>query len=401
MAQSYSSLPHETDFRHKQGTDQPGVEDFGFDTPPPELLPSIPSDVRTDAALPGGEDFGFDDYLPLQSQESGMGAAPSSESHDFRMDDPLPPPTLHSTRISPAPLHGTGGDDDFGMDDPMPPDAARKDEEFGMNIPLPSDPQGRVWSWGNRAPPPRDTGPSLQLPDTPELQQDRERDREYRAQAASLRAEANRIRQLYSELRQLIKCAAWSVYGKGLSRYRHQYEIRDTHETSTLSWVCQYMVQAGSHRRHRRNIITSPTLPQCYNTDTAPQGHDTDMMPPGYNINTAPRCGSDTDTVPRGYDGAAVRPCRNEQPGVEAWLLELGAQAAKLRLSPPATHTETRSPMEILESTGLIRYRETNEEALPCSFTLGCIGKDKTGGSGFEPAKVLVRGLPLPDRYTI
>ncbi|KAH9014879.1 hypothetical protein EDB84DRAFT_1443545 [Lactarius hengduanensis] len=331
MAQSYSSLPHETDFRHKQGTDQPGVEDFGFDTPPPELLPSIPSDVRTDAALPGGEDFGFDDYLPLQSQESGMDAAPSSENHDFGMDDPLQPPTLHSTRISPAPLHGTGGDDDFGMDDPMPPDAARKDEEFRMNIPLPSDPQGRVWSWGNRAPPPRDTGPSLQLPDTPELQQDRERDREYRAQAASLRAEANRIRQLYSELRR--------VYGG-------ESELTDTVEEMVVELeLDKYQVQAGSHRRHRRNIITSPTLPQCYNTDTAPQGHDTDMTPPGYNINTALRCGSDTDTVPRGYDGAAVRPCRNEQPGVEAWLLELRAQATKLRLSPPATHTETRSPM--------------------------------------------------------
>ena len=146
MPQSSSSLPHETDFQHKEGTNRPGVEDFGFDTPPPELLPSIPSDVRTDAALPGGEDFGFDDYLPLQSQESGMDAAPSSEKYDFGMDDPLLPPALHSTSISPAPPHGTGGDDDFGMGDPMPPHAARKDEEFGMKIPLPSDRQGRGMS---------------------------------------------------------------------------------------------------------------------------------------------------------------------------------------------------------------------------------------------------------------
>ncbi|KAH9170158.1 hypothetical protein EDB89DRAFT_2072310 [Lactarius sanguifluus] len=207
MAQSYSLLPHETNFRHKQGTNQPGVEDFGFDTPPPKLLPPIPSDVRTDAVLPGGEDFGFDDYLPLQSQESGMGAAPpSSENDDFGMDVPLPPrprPTLHSTRISEAPLHGIGEDEDFGMDSLIPPDGTRKDEDFGMDVPLPSDPQGHAWSWGNRAPPPRDTGPGLQSQDTPELQQDHERDHEYRTQAAALHAKANRIWQLYSELRQV------------------------------------------------------------------------------------------------------------------------------------------------------------------------------------------------------
>ncbi|KAH9012982.1 hypothetical protein EDB85DRAFT_1899983 [Lactarius pseudohatsudake] len=284
-------------------------------------------------------------------EESGMDAAPSSENHDFGMDDPLQPPTLHSTRISPAPLHGTGGDDDFGMDDPMPPDAARKDEEFRMNIPLPSDPQGRVWSWGNRAPPPRDTGPSLQLPDTPELQQDRERDREYRAQAASLRAEANRIWQLYSELRR--------VYGG-------ESELTDTVEEMVVELeLDKYQVQAGSHRRHRRNIITSPTLPQCYNTDTAPQGHDTDMMPPGYNINTALWCGSDTDTVPRGYDGAAA------------------------------------STIPTGNSHGNEVANGVPDNADASAFTLGCIGKDKTGGSGFEPANILVRGLPLPDRYTI
>ncbi|KAH9173113.1 hypothetical protein EDB89DRAFT_1905609 [Lactarius sanguifluus] len=244
MAQSYSSLPHETNFWHKQGTDQPGVEDFGFDTPPPKLLPPIPSDVRTDAVFPGGEDFGFDDYLPLQSWESGMGAAPpSSENDDFRMDVPLPPgprPTLHSTRISEAPLHGIGEDEDFGMDslicnahagvlrtssragityrrllprrcsrasrqnrNIIPPDGTRKDEDFGMDVPLLSDPQGHARSWGNRAPPPRDTRPSLQSWDTPELQQDRERDHKYRTRAAALRAKANRIRQLYSELQQV------------------------------------------------------------------------------------------------------------------------------------------------------------------------------------------------------
>ncbi|KAH9014647.1 hypothetical protein EDB85DRAFT_1899098 [Lactarius pseudohatsudake] len=208
----------------------------------------------------------------------------------------------------------------------------RKDEEFRMNIPLPSDPQGRVWSWGNRAPPPRDTtGPSYSCRILLNCNKTAKEDREYRAQAASLRAEANRIRQLYSELRR--------VYGG-------ESELTDTVEEMVVELeLDKYQVQAGSHRRHRRNIITSPTLPQCYNTDTAPQGHDTDMTPPGYNINTALRCGSDTDTVPRGYDGAAVRPCRNEQPGVKAWLLELRAQATKLRLSPPATHTETRSPM--------------------------------------------------------
>ncbi|KAI9445925.1 hypothetical protein H4582DRAFT_2052063 [Lactarius indigo] len=203
------SLPHELDLWHKQGTNQPGFEDFGFDTPPPELPPPIPSDVRADAALPRGEDFGFDDYLPLQSQESGMGVVPSSENDDFGMDVPVPPQALHSsTPISVAQLPSTGGDEDFGMDDPMPTDGSGGDEDFGMDVPLPSDPQGRCcdthlilcMQYGFGASEPH----HQEMPGR--VQRGRillNRNIEYQTRAAALRAEANSVQQRYMELRQV------------------------------------------------------------------------------------------------------------------------------------------------------------------------------------------------------
>ncbi|KAF8264604.1 hypothetical protein EI94DRAFT_1805641 [Lactarius quietus] len=196
---------------------QPGTEDFGFDTPPLLAAMAAVSPAKINALPPhGSEDFGFDALPQASVSPPRINTLPPCGSEDFGFDVPLLEHQSNTDCNMPRDNEVFGRDAELLTKEGCVEGTLLESEDTEMDGPVLSDIQGPSsellkthdagWTWGQRASAPREAtiaAVSMHSNSGARTEAGDSQLREYKVRASLLLAEAIRIRQLYSELRQV------------------------------------------------------------------------------------------------------------------------------------------------------------------------------------------------------